>query len=56
MKKDKNIISYLVAGIVAIAVAMPLALATNQSESGEIFVECFAEQCEPVAQFAGLAE
>ena len=45
-KNDQSFVSYLMAAVVAAAVAIPLAVATNQVESGELFVECFADECD----------
>jgi len=37
---------YIALGAFAIALAMPVALATANSDKGGLFVECFADSCD----------
>ena len=52
----KNPVSYVIVAAIAAAIALPLAIATSNTESGDLFVECFADECETTSQFASLTE
>lgn len=37
---------YLVAALIAVAIALPLAVSTGQTQIGGIFDECFEQSCD----------
>jgi len=51
-----RIAGYLALGAFAIAVAMPVALATASSNNGGLFVECFTDSCDNDVSLAFISE
>jgi len=51
-----RIAGYMALGAFAIAVAMPIALATASSTNGGLFVECFTDSCDSDVSLAFISE
>ena len=43
---------YAVAAVVGVVLAVPLAIGSNQTQSGGLFDECFETTCDGVSLFA----
>lgn len=47
---------YLIAALLGVVVAMPLAISSNQIQTGGIFDECVEGTCDNVTLFASVKE
>ncbi len=56
VKNTPKAVFYILTGALALAVALPLAIATNNSDAGDLFVECFDAECDDAVIYADLKD